>query len=90
MTAVPIRVDGKLLIGASWLETGEWLDVVSPYSGERVCRVAVGGAAQARAAVDAAQVAMARPLPAHERAEILARTAALLIERNEYAARILG
>ena len=35
----------KLLIDGEWVETGEWLDVLSPYSGELVSRVAKGGAA---------------------------------------------
>jgi len=33
----------KLLIGGEWIETGDWLDVRSPYSGDVVGRVAKGG-----------------------------------------------
>ena len=33
-------VERKLLIGGEWVETGEWLEVRSPYSGEVVGRVA--------------------------------------------------
>jgi acyl-CoA reductase-like NAD-dependent aldehyde dehydrogenase len=34
----------KLLIGGDWIDTGEWVDVKSPYSGEPVGRVAKAGA----------------------------------------------
>ena len=44
----------KLLIGGEWVETGDWLEVRSPYSGEVVGRVAKAGANEARRAVDAA------------------------------------
>ena len=68
----------KLLLDGEWIETGEWQDVDSPYSGETVARVARAGAEHARKALDAAERAMSSPLPAHERAAILDRVAALL------------
>jgi len=40
----------KLLIGGEWVETGDWLDVRSPYSRDVVGRVARGGADEARRA----------------------------------------
>ena len=73
----------KLLIGGKQVETGDWLDVHSPFSGEVVGRVAKGGAAEARQALDAAAAALASPLPAHERATILDRVAHLIDERRE-------
>jgi acyl-CoA reductase-like NAD-dependent aldehyde dehydrogenase len=76
----------KLLVGGEWVETGSWKDIRSPYSGETVGRVPEGGAAEARRAVDAAERAMAHPLPAHRRAEILARVAELLAERRDEVA----
>jgi acyl-CoA reductase-like NAD-dependent aldehyde dehydrogenase len=79
----------KLLIDGEWVETGEWIDVRSPYDGEVVGRVAKGGEAEARRAVDAAARAFASPLPAHERAAILDRVAAALTERSEEAARTI-
>ena len=82
-------VERKLLIAGEWVETGDWLEVRSPYSGEVVGRVAKGGADEARRAVDAAASALERPLPAHERAAILDRVAALLRERHEDAARTI-
>ena len=59
------------------------IEVRSPYSGELVGTVESSSAADARAAVDAAAKALASPLPAHERAAILDRTAALLRDRLE-------
>ena len=79
----------KLLIGGEWVETGEWLEVRSPYSGDVVGRVAKAGAEQARAAIDAAEKAMADPLPAHRRAEILVKTVSGIARRHdEIAAQI--
>jgi acyl-CoA reductase-like NAD-dependent aldehyde dehydrogenase len=69
--------------------TGDRLEVVSPYSGEVVGTVAKSGAAEARAAVDAAAAAMRTPIPAHERAAILDRIAAALVARHDEAARIV-
>jgi acyl-CoA reductase-like NAD-dependent aldehyde dehydrogenase len=79
----------KLLLGGEWIETGDWLDVHSPYSGELVGRVAKAGAAEARRAVDAAESAMREPLPAHARAEILVRVAAALGRRHEEVAQTI-
>jgi acyl-CoA reductase-like NAD-dependent aldehyde dehydrogenase len=79
-------LEKRLLIGGEWVETGAWLEVRSPYSGEVVGRVPKGGDAEARRAIDAAQAAMQEPLPAHERAEILVRVAAALGRRLEEAA----
>jgi len=82
-------IDHLLLIGGQRIETGEWTDVRSPFSGESVGRIAKGGAAETRQALDAAERAMADPLPAHERARILDVTARLLAERQDEAARIV-
>ena len=76
----------KLLLDGEWIETGEWQDVESPYSGEPVARVARAGAGHARKALDAAERAMSSPMPAHERAAILDRVAALLKERQDEVA----
>ena len=80
----------KLLIDGEWIETGAWLEVHSPYDGSLVGRVAKGGTAEARRAVDAAERAMAEPLPAHERAAILDRTARLVDERADEIARTIS
>jgi acyl-CoA reductase-like NAD-dependent aldehyde dehydrogenase len=80
----------RLLLDGEWIETGEWQDVDSPYSGETVARVARAGAEHARNALDAAERAMSSPLPAHERAAILDRVAALLKERQDDVARTIS
>jgi acyl-CoA reductase-like NAD-dependent aldehyde dehydrogenase len=77
----------RLFIGGEWVETGEWLDVRSPYSGEVVGRIAKAGAEDARRAVDAAAAALSEPLPAHKRAEVLVRIAGALGRRHDEAAR---
>jgi len=79
----------KLLLDGEWVETGEWYEVRSPYSGDVVGRVARAGAAETQRAIDAAARAMADPLPAHARAEILDRTADLVAERREEIARTI-
>jgi acyl-CoA reductase-like NAD-dependent aldehyde dehydrogenase len=81
--------DHGLLIGGRRVETGDWTDVRSPFSGEVVGRVARGGAEETRRALDAAESALAKPLPAHERARILDAVASLLEERQEEAARTI-
>jgi acyl-CoA reductase-like NAD-dependent aldehyde dehydrogenase len=79
----------KLLLDGEWVETGEWQEVRSPYSGEVVARVARGGAKETLRALDAAERAMSEPLPAHRRAEILDAVAQLLAERNDELARTI-
>ena len=79
----------KLLLDGDWFETGETVEVRSPYSGEVVGRIAKAGAAEAERAVDAAARALESPLPAHQRAAILERVADLLRERQEDMARTI-
>ena len=80
----------KLLIDGEWIETGDWVDVCSPYSGEVVGRVAKAGADETRRALDAAERALADPLPAHKRAEILVKVAGLIGRRHEELARTIS
>jgi acyl-CoA reductase-like NAD-dependent aldehyde dehydrogenase len=80
----------KLLLDGEWIETGEWHDVRSPYSGEPVARVPQANADHARRAVDAAAKALEQPMPAHRRAEILDAVAALLRERADEVARTIS
>src|SRR5258707_4325809 len=80
----------KLLIDGEWIETGDWVEVRSPYSGDVVGRVAKGGAAEAKRAVDAAARALENPLPAHKRAEILVKVAGLIGRRHEEVARTIS
>jgi acyl-CoA reductase-like NAD-dependent aldehyde dehydrogenase len=76
-----------LLVGGEWIETGDWLEVRSPYSGEVVARVASAGPDETRRAIAAAERAMEEPLPAHKRAEILTRVAGYLGRRHDEVAR---
>src|SRR5262249_59753525 len=77
----------KLPIGGEWIETGDWIEVRSPYSGDVVGRVAKAGADETRRAIDAAERAMRDPLPAHKRAEILVRVPGALGRRHDEVAR---
>src|SRR5213078_1218259 len=79
----------RLFVGGEWIETGDWLEVRSPFSGDVVGRVAKAGADDARHAIDAAERAMREPLPAHKRAEILVRVAGQLGRRHEEAAQTI-
>jgi acyl-CoA reductase-like NAD-dependent aldehyde dehydrogenase len=83
-------IERRLFIGGEWVETGEWLEVRSPYSGEVVGRVAKAGGDETRRAIDAAERAMAEPLPAHKRAEILVRVAGMLGRRHDEVARLIS
>jgi acyl-CoA reductase-like NAD-dependent aldehyde dehydrogenase len=80
----------KILVDGEWYETGETLDVRSPFDGSVVAHVAYGGAADARRAIDAAAKAMKTPVPAHERAAILDRLAAILRDRRDEFARTIA
>ena len=53
----------KLLVDGEWYETGETIDVTSPFDGSVVGRVAYGGADDARRAIDAAERAMREAEP---------------------------
>jgi acyl-CoA reductase-like NAD-dependent aldehyde dehydrogenase len=86
-TTEPVR---KILVGGEWYETGETIDVTSPFDGSVVAQVAFGGRADAERAVDAAAKAMAEPLPAYERAAVLDRVAGLLRERRDELARTIS
>jgi acyl-CoA reductase-like NAD-dependent aldehyde dehydrogenase len=79
-----------LLVAGEWVETGEWQEVRSPYSGDVVARVAKAGAEVTRRAIDAAEDAMREPLPAHKRAEILVKVAGALGRRHDEVARIIS
>ncbi len=79
-----------LFVGGEWVETGDWLEVRSPYSGDVVGRVAKAGADETRRAIDAAERAMRKPLPAHKRAEILVRVVMQLGRRHDEVARLIS
>src|SRR5438270_1881719 len=80
-------LERRLFVAGEWIETGDWLEVRSPFSGEVVGRVAKGGANETTRAIDVAEQAMREPLPAHKRAEILVRVAAGIARRHDEIAR---
>jgi acyl-CoA reductase-like NAD-dependent aldehyde dehydrogenase len=80
----------RLFLDGDWIDTGEWQEVRSPYSGDVVARIARAGADETRHAVDAAERAMRDPLPAHKRAEILVRIAGALGRRHDEVARLIS
>jgi acyl-CoA reductase-like NAD-dependent aldehyde dehydrogenase len=67
----------RLLIGGEWIETKNTFFVNSPYSGERVATVCLGGEAELETAVVAAQKAftVTRRQSANQRAELLLKIA---------------
>src|SRR5438445_7838836 len=79
-----------LLIGGEWVETGDWIEVRSPYSGDVVGRVRKAGKEETKRAIDAAEQAMLEPLPAHKRAEILVKVAGGLGRRHDEVARLIS
>src|ERR687887_44260 len=83
-------VERKVFVAGEWVETGDWLEVPSPYSGEVVGRVAKAGAAETKRAIDGAEAAMREPLPAHKRAEILVKVAGSLGRRHDEVARLIS
>jgi acyl-CoA reductase-like NAD-dependent aldehyde dehydrogenase len=87
---VAALTEKRLLIGGEWIETGEWIDVRSPYSRDVVGRVAKAGVCETCQALDAAAKAMAEPLPAHKRAEILVKVAGALGRRHDEVARLIS
>ncbi len=86
-----VTVDERLLlVGGEWVETGEWHEIRSPYSGEVIGRCPRAGVDETRQAVESAARAMESPLPAHVRAAILDRTAALLAEHEHDVASVIS
>ena len=83
-------LERKVFVAGEWAETGDWLEVRSPHSGEVVGRVAKAGAPETKRAIDAAEEAMREPLPAHKRAEILVRVAGALGRRHDEVARLIS
>lgn len=84
-------IESKLYIDGEWVDGGERLEVTNKYSGEVIGALPTAREVDVDAAVGAAKRAapvMAR-MPAHRRAEILARTAGLIQQRyDEFATTI--
>lgn len=85
---------GQNLIGPHWLPaaSGSRLDVANPADGATLTQVADSGADDARRAADAAHAAFAdwSRRPAKDRARLLQRWHALILEHQEDLARIIS
>ena len=77
----------RLLARREWVETGEWVDVASPYDGCAGRTRGEGGRGRGSRRRRRGRARDARPTPAHERAEILVRVAGALGRRADEAAR---
>ncbi|GAB1471196.1 aldehyde dehydrogenase family protein [Chloroflexota bacterium] len=82
----------KLLIDGKWTGHGPVLEVKNKYDGKTVGAVPTASREDLNAAIDAAERAedVMANMPAHKRAEILLRTAALLRERSEDMAQTIA
>ncbi|WP_369046021.1 aldehyde dehydrogenase family protein [Sinomonas sp. P10A9] len=84
----------QMLIAGAWqgATSGQEEEVRSPFDGRAVGLVPVASAADAKAALDAAEIGarIQRALPAHVRTDILLRAAALADERAEDIAQTIS
>ncbi|MBN9402474.1 MAG: aldehyde dehydrogenase family protein, partial [Burkholderiales bacterium] len=89
----PAYPDTRLLIDNQWVDAadGRTLDVLNPATGQAIGRVAHAGVPDLDRALAAARRGFEtwRDTPAHERAALMRRAAALLRERAEDIARLL-
>lgn len=83
----------QLLINNVWTNasSGKTFPVINPATGDLLTHVADGGAAETQAAIDAAAAALPAwaATPAAQRAELLRKAAALMIERREQLATLM-
>jgi acyl-CoA reductase-like NAD-dependent aldehyde dehydrogenase len=82
----------KLLINGQWIDTNEYTNLISPYTGEVIAEVPVASLKDVQMAIEAAgqaQETMAK-MPAFQRAAILEKLVALLKENEEKAAEIIA
>ena len=87
----PTLLRDQLFIGGEWQATGKEFEVLNPATGGVIAGVADGAASDARRAVEAASVAWPawRALTGKERAAVLKRWHALLVENTGDLARII-
>ncbi len=85
-------IESRLYIGGQWREAERgWFEVKNPATGEVIGRVADGGVAETKAAIEAASQAFPAwaKLRAEDRAKLLSKVAALMEERVDQLARVL-
>jgi len=82
----------KLLIDGKWVGGGPMLEVKNKYDGKVIASVPTARRQDVEAAIDAAERAetVMADLPAHQRADILLRTAALIRERADDLAKTIA
>jgi acyl-CoA reductase-like NAD-dependent aldehyde dehydrogenase len=85
----PLRARGALIEG-DWIDASDTRPVRSPFDGAEVGSIGWVGASETVRAIDAAHAAMAALMPAHERAELLERLSARIVERAEDLAHLLA
>ena len=84
---LPLRIAGEEV------STGDWIEVRSPWSAERIGRVAKAGPAEIERAIAAAAAGFeeTRALPAHRRAEVLRKLRDRIEDRRaEFVETIIG
>ncbi len=87
-----VQVRERLFIGGHWVGGGDSVEVRNKYTGEVLAALPTARREDVDAAVGAATMASQHmaELPAHRRAEILARVAATLRARREEIARLIA
>lgn len=82
----------KMYFGGQWADTPDKIDVKNPFDGSVVDTVPRAGASDVDAALGSAvEGARAmRDMPAYDRAQVLFKTAALMLERTEDLARTIS
>lgn len=82
----------NLWIAGKFIETSNYYDLSSPYSGEKIAEVSAAEREHVTQAISAAEFAFTewREYPAYRRAEIIEKLVALLKEQREQCARIIA
>ncbi len=83
-------IERKVFVGGEWVETGDWTDVHSPYSGEVVGRVAKAGATETKRAIDAAEQRDARAAPGPQACGDPGTCGVALGRRHDEVARLIS
>jgi acyl-CoA reductase-like NAD-dependent aldehyde dehydrogenase len=86
------RMEYRLFINGRWVKGGELIEVRNKYTGDVIGAVTSARKEDVDSAIDAAERAapVMADLPAHKRAAILARAAALIGERHDDLARTIA
>lgn len=82
----------KLFINGDWIDGEEYIELLSPYSGEKIAEIPQATTDQVDAAINAAYANrhIMASMPAYKRAEILEKLSRLLKEKERYAAEIIA